>query len=159
MKLTTKGRYAVTAMMDLALHQGSSRRVTLKSIAQHQMLSVAYLEHLFARLKAKNLVKGVRGPGGGYSLSRPADEISIFEIINAVDETVDITRCKGRKDCQDGEVCLTHELWTDLSVKMSDFLHEIKLSDIVDSPRVREVAERQSNRCRDVQQIQHVMFN
>ena len=146
MRLTTKGRYAVTAMIDLALHQPESGSVTLKTIAHHQKISVPYLEQLFAKLKSHGLVRGIRGPRGGYRLMRAADQISIYQIINAVDESVDATRCEGRKDCEDGEICLTHELWSDLSDKMSDFLDEIKLADIVQSPRVQAVAQRQLQR-------------
>ena len=159
MKLTTKGRYAVTAMMDLALHQSDRHRVSLKSIAEHQEISIAYLEQLFALLKAKGLVRGVRGPGGGYQLTRPANEISIYEIINAVDESVDVTRCHGREDCQDGEICLTHELWTDLSSQISLFLDQLKLGEIIQSQRVREVSQRQSARCASARQTQQVAFN
>lgn len=158
MKLTTKGRYAVTAMMDLALHQSEDEHVSLKSIANHQEISVAYLEQLFSKLKARGLVNGIRGPNGGYRLSRPAESISIFEIIDAVDEPIDITRCHGKKDCQDGEVCLTHELWSDLSNQISSFLDRLKLGDIVQSERVRKVAARQSMRCTEAQQTQHVSF-
>ena len=149
MKLTTKGRYAVTAMMDLALQESIQHRVTLKSIAEHQEISVTYLEQLFAKLRAKSLVEGVRGPGGGYRLSRPASEISVFEIIDAVDESVDATRCHGKRNCQDGEVCLTHELWTQLSEQISGFLDNLTLNDIVDTERVRNIAARQSILCRD----------
>ena len=160
MKLTTKGRYAVTAMMDLAMHESDGRRVALKSIANHQEISIAYLEQIFAKLKANGLVSGARGPNGGYRLSKPATNISIFEIIDAVDEPIDVTRCHGRKDCQDGQVCLTHELWTDLSQQISSFLDQLKLGDIVKSPRVREVAERQSTRCAEAgKHIQHVSFS
>ena len=97
MKLTTKGRYAVTAMMDLALHQSEDEHVSLKSIANHQEISVAYLEQIFSKLKAGGLVNGARGPNGGYRLSRPAETISIFEIIDAVDEPIDVTRCHGKE--------------------------------------------------------------
>ena len=158
MKLTTKGRYAVTAMMDLALHQSEDEHVSLKSIANHQEISVAYLEQIFSKLKAGGLVNGTRGPNGGYRLSRPAETISIFEIIDAVDEPVDITRCHGKKDCQDGEVCLTHELWTDLSNQISSFLDQLKLGDIVQTEIVQKVAARQSMRCTEAQQTQHVSF-
>ncbi len=158
MKLTTKGRYAVTAMMDLALHQSEHEYVSLKSIANHQEISVAYLEQIFSKLKAGGLVNGIRGPNGGYRLSRSAETISIFEIIDAVDEPIDITRCHGKKDCQDGEVCLTHGLWTDLSNQISSFLDQLKLGDIVQSERVRKVAARQSMRCTETQQTQHVSF-
>ncbi len=146
MRLTTRGRYAVTAMIDLALHQPTSGSVTLKSIAAHQRLSMPYLEQLFAKLKAHGLVCGIRGPGGGYRLLRSAEEITIFQIISAVDESVDATRCDGKRDCEDGEICLTHELWSDLSDKMSDFLDEIKLADVIQSPRVQAVAQRQRHR-------------
>lgn len=159
MKLTTKGRYAVTAMMDLALHQSDRDRVSLKSIAEHQEISIAYLEQLFAGLKAKGLVSGVRGPGGGYQLTKPAGEISIYEIISAVDESVDVTRCHGREDCQDGEICLTHELWTELSSQISLFLDQLKLGEIIQSQRVREVSQRQSARCGTLRQTQQVAFN
>ena len=158
MKLTTKGRYAVTAMMDLALHQSGQNRVSLKSIAEHQEISIAYLEQLFARLKARELVEGTRGPGGGYRLTRPAAEISIYEIISAVDESVDVTRCHGREDCQDGEICLTHELWTDLSFQISSFLDDLKLGDIINTQRVREVSDRQAARCEMSRQSQQVVF-
>ena len=159
MKLTTKGRYAVTAMMDLALHQSEDEHVSLKSIASNQEISVAYLEQIFSKLKAGGLVNGTRGPNGGYRLSRPAEAISIFEIIDAVDEPIDVTRCHGKKDCQDGEVCLTHELWTDLSNQISSFLNQLKLGEIVQTERVQEVAARQSMRCTETQQTQRVSFS
>ena len=117
MKLTTKGRYAVTAMLDLAIHQ-SRRPVTLQDIATNQEISLSYLEQLFARLRRANLVKGTRGPGGGYRLAKEMDQISVAAIITAVDEKVDVTRCGGKTDCQDGERCLTHELWSSLSLSL-----------------------------------------
>lgn len=158
MKLTTKGRYAVTAMMDLALHGEDNKRVSLKSIAKHQEISLAYLEQIFAKLKGNGLVVGARGPNGGYWLSKPANHISIFEIIDAVDEPVDVTRCNGKEDCQDGEVCLTHELWTDLSKQISSFLDDIKLGELVQTQRVQEIAQRQSMRCAESKHTQHVPF-
>lgn len=159
MKLTTKGRYAVTAMMDLALHGEDNQRVSLKSIAGHQEISLAYLEQIFAKLKASGLVSGARGPNGGYRLSKPAKSISIFEIIDAVDEPVDITRCSGKEDCQDGEVCLTHELWSDLSRQISLFLDDIKLGELVQTQRAKEIAERQSMRCAELRSTQNVSFS
>ncbi len=158
MKLTTKGRYAVTAMMELALYQSDHQRIALRTIAVHQEISIAYLEQIFAKLKASGLVSGTRGPNGGYRLARSAQEISIFEIIEAVDEPIDVTRCHGRKDCQDGEVCLTHELWSKLSQQIATFLDQLKLGDIVQTPRVREVAERQSMRCTEAPSTQRVSF-
>ncbi|MEE2803109.1 MAG: Rrf2 family transcriptional regulator [Pseudomonadota bacterium] len=149
MKLTTKGRYAVTAMLDLAIHQ-SRRPVTLQDIATNQEISLSYLEQLFARLRRAGLVKGTRGPGGGYRLSKDMDKISVAAIITAVDEKVDVTRCGGKTDCQEGERCLTHELWTALSDKIYEFLDDISLGALVRQPEVQKVAERQDNRRRRI---------
>ena len=113
MRLSTKGRYAVTAMLDLALN-GTDGPVTLADISENQGISLSYLEQLFAALRSKGLVRGVRGPGGGYYLGRESDEISIADIICAVDEWVEFTRCKGKQNCHDGQRCLTHSLWDDL---------------------------------------------
>jgi Rrf2 family iron-sulfur cluster assembly transcriptional regulator len=143
MRLSTKGRYAVTAMMDLAIY-GSVGPVTLADISQCQGISLSYLEQLFAKLRKAKLVEGVRGPGGGYRLSRPASQISVAQIIAAVDEKVDMTQCSGNGDCQDGEKCLTHDLWMDLSQRLYDFLDGITLSDFVERPEVQEVARRQT---------------
>ena len=145
MRLTTKGRYAVTAMLDLALHQGQ-RPVTLQDIAMNQEISLSYLEQLFARLRQGGLVRGTRGPGGGYRLAKDASAVSIAGIISAVDEKADLTRCGGNADCQQGEECLTHELWAELSEKIYQFLDDISLADLIQRPRVREVAERQNER-------------
>lgn len=145
MRLTTKGRYAVTAMMDLAIHEISGP-VTLTDIANSQNISLSYLEQLFANLRKAGLVKGMRGPGGGYRLAIPSDQISIAQIIAAVDEKVDITRCGGNADCQDGERCLTHELWTDLSRQLYEFLDGISLGDLTQWPCVRETALKQDTR-------------
>lgn len=142
MKLSTKGRYAVTAMLDLAIH-GKQRPVTLADISQCQGISLSYLEQLFARLRKGGLVKGVRGPGGGYHLARSADHISIADVITAVDEKVDVTRCEGRENCQDGERCLTHDLWTDLSSRIYDFLDTITLGELVRRNSVVEITRRQ----------------
>lgn len=131
MRLSTKGRYAVTAMLDLSLHGGEGP-VTLAEISETQGISLSYLEQLFACLRGKQLVKGVRGPGGGYYLGRPADEISIADIICAVDEWVEFTRCGGKRDCQDGKRCLTHNLWDDLSNEIYKFLQGITLSELVE---------------------------
>lgn len=145
MRLTTKGRYGVTAMMDLAIHE-SFGPVTLTDIASSQNISLSYLEQLFAGLRRAGLVKGLRGPGGGYRLARPAQEISIAQIIAAVDEKVDITSCGGEENCQQGERCLTHDLWTDLSRQVYDFLDGITLGELTEWPCVREVAARQDIR-------------
>ena len=114
MRLTTKGRYAVTAMLDLALHKNQGP-VSLSDISSRQAISLSYLEQLFSKLRRSELVSSVRGPGGGYELKRGSDEIFIAQIIDAVDESVDTTKCQGAGDCQGGETCLTHYLWEDLS--------------------------------------------
>jgi Rrf2 family iron-sulfur cluster assembly transcriptional regulator len=142
MRLTTKGRYAVTAMLDLALHDGP-QPVTLQDIAVNQEISLSYLEQLFARLRKNGLVQGTRGPGGGYRLVQDPKDVSIAGIISAVDEKADLTRCGGKSDCHQGQECLTHELWTELSEKIYQFLDEISLLDLIQRPRVREVAQRQ----------------
>ena len=131
MRLSTKGRYAVTAMLDLALHNQKGP-VTLAEISENQGISLSYLEQLFAALRGKQLVRGVRGPGGGYYLGRASDEISIADIICAVDEWVEFTRCKGRKDCRNGDRCLTHDLWNDLSDEIFNFLSGITLGELVE---------------------------
>lgn len=139
MRLSTKGRYSVTAMLDLAIHDKAGP-VTLADISQCQGISLSYLEQLFARLRKSGLVKGVRGPGGGYRLSRPASEISIAEIICSVDENVDVTRCKGEGNCQDGAQCLTHELWSNLSDRLHEFLSGITLAQFVERPGIPELS-------------------
>ncbi len=130
MRLSTKGRYAVTAMLDLTLH-GGDKAVTLAEISETQGISLSYLEQLFAGLRAKGLVKGVRGPGGGYYLGKPAGEITIADIVCAVDEWVEFTRCSGKRDCHDGEICLTHNLWDELSKEIHEFLSGISLENLV----------------------------
>jgi len=144
MRLSTKGRYAVTAMLDLALHAGKGP-VTLADISSSQGISLSYLEQLFAALRAKKLVRGVRGPGGGYYLGRAPDEISIANIICAVDEWVELTRCGGRQNCHEGQRCLTHHLWDQLSDEIFKFLSDISLQDLVERgghPKVEFAAPR-----------------
>ncbi len=142
MRLTTKGRYAVTAMLDLAIHHDQGP-VTLADIARRQGISLSYLEQLFARLRKRGLVRSSRGPGGGYRLGRAADDITVGEVIGAVDESVDATRCGGLENCQGDARCLTHDLWQDLSKQIHDFLGGIDLGQLIERRRVREVAERQ----------------
>lgn len=142
MRLTTKGRYAVTAMLDLALHHDTGP-VALAEIANRQGISLSYLEQLFAQLRKRGLVASTRGPGGGYQLGREAGAIAVVDVIAAVDESVDATRCGGRENCQGEERCLTHDLWQDLSKQIYDFLSAIDLAQLVERSRVREVAERQ----------------
>lgn len=130
MRLTTKGRYAVTAMLDLAIHF-TDGPITLADISERQGISLSYLEQLFARLRKRGLVKSTRGPGGGYRLSRSADEIVVAEVIQAVDEKIDATRCNRKGDCHNGGACLTHNLWSDLSDQILDFLNGISLGSLV----------------------------
>ncbi|MFO8155629.1 MAG: Fe-S cluster assembly transcriptional regulator IscR [Pseudomonadota bacterium] len=149
MRLTTKGRYAVTAMLDLALHYEQGP-ITLADISQRQEISLSYLEQLFAKLRRQGLVTSARGPGGGYRLSRPATEIPVVDVITAVDEKVDATRCGGQGNCQGNERCLTHELWMDLSQQIHDFLGRIDLGQLVERKGIREIANRQDNETRTV---------
>jgi Rrf2 family iron-sulfur cluster assembly transcriptional regulator len=142
MKLSTKGRYAVTAMMDLAIHDKLGP-VTLADISKCQGISLSYLEQLFAKLRKQGLVEGVRGPGGGYRLARPSNRITVADIISAVDEKVDAMRCAGHRDCLEGDRCLTHALWSDLSRRIFSFLQGITLAQFVERPKVRAVAKRQ----------------
>ena len=144
MKRTTKGRYAVTAMLDLALHFGEGP-ITLADIAQRQGISLSYLEQLFSRLRKRSLVSSVRGPGGGYSLGRDAADIYVGEVITAVDENMDTTRCHGAHNCQNNGRCLTHDLWSDLSNQIYTYLNKISLQDLMDRKAVQEVADRQEN--------------
>ena len=130
MRLTTKGRFAVTAMLDLALH-GGKRPVTLAGISQRQSISLSYLEQLFGKLRRHTLVESVRGPGGGYTLARELAKVSVADIITAVDEPLDATQCGGKENCQDEQRCMTHDLWATLNDKMYEYLDSVKLSDLV----------------------------
>lgn len=150
MRLTTKGRYAVTAMLDLAFHS-QIKPVTLTEIATRQTISLSYLEQLFARLRRAGMVKGVRGPGGGYTLCGEASEINIADIIAAVDEQVDATRCGGEANCQKHQACLTHDLWMGLSDQIRDYLRGITLAELLERQSVQDVAMRQD------QEIQHIV--
>jgi Rrf2 family iron-sulfur cluster assembly transcriptional regulator len=141
-RLTTKGRYAVTAMLDLAFHS-QKKSVTLTDIAARQTISLSYLEQLFARLRRANMVKGIRGPGGGYTLAGKASEINIADIIAAVDEPIDATKCGGEANCQKEQACLTHDLWMGLSDQIRDYLKGITLAQLLEKHHVKEVAKRQ----------------
>ncbi len=147
MRLTTKGRYAVTAMLDLALHENYGP-VNLMDISKRQGISLAYLEQLFLRLRKEGLIASSRGPGGGYRLTQSSSDISVADVIRAVDEQVDATRCGGNQNCQADERCLTHDLWEDLSLHITGFLSAISLSDLVERRSVKQVSARQD----------HVMF-
>ncbi|HNU66206.1 MAG TPA: Fe-S cluster assembly transcription factor [Methylotenera sp.] len=145
MRLTTKGRFAVTAMLDLALHEAEelaaqvtpiqqgvgSKPVTLAGISERQHISLSYLEQLFSRLRKDGLVSSVRGPGGGYRLAKPASEISVSNIITAVDELIDATQCGGTENCHDEGRCMTHDLWTALNGKILEYLSGVSLAELV----------------------------
>jgi Rrf2 family iron-sulfur cluster assembly transcriptional regulator len=131
-------------MLDLALHHGEGP-ITLADIASRQGISLSYLEQLFSRLRRRELVSSVRGPGGGYTLGREAGDIFVAEVITAVDENVDTTRCGGSGNCQNNQRCLTHDLWFDLSNRIHDYLNQISLQDLMKRQGVKEVAERQEN--------------
>jgi Rrf2 family iron-sulfur cluster assembly transcriptional regulator len=130
MRLTTKGRYAVTAMLDLSLNYGI-RPITLADISDRQGISLSYLEQLFANLRRQGLVISSRGPGGGYRLSRSADEVTVLDVVSAVDEKVDATRCEGKGNCDNGEQCLSHEIWQSLSDQIRLYLSSITLGQVV----------------------------
>jgi Rrf2 family iron-sulfur cluster assembly transcriptional regulator len=148
MKLTSKGRYAVTAMLDLAFHSRTGP-VTLSQISERQGISLSYLEQLFTRMRKNGLVRSTRGPGGGYSLERPPAELAVAQIISAVDEVVDTTRCSGSNNCQDGDRCLTHKLWDELSRQIYGFLSDITLQDLMDDENIQVVAQRQDDTAGD----------
>lgn len=131
MRLTTKGRFAVTAMIDLALRSDHGP-VTLAGISERQKISLSYLEQLFGKLRRHKLVDSVRGPGGGYCLSRPGAQINVADIVRAVDESLDATQCGGKGNCKDEERCMTHDLWTTLNSKMYEYLTSVTIADLVE---------------------------
>ena len=149
MRLTTKGRFAVTAMIDLALRDHAGP-VALAGISGRQVISLSYLEQLFGKLRRHSLVDSVRGPGGGYRLARAASDISVAEIIEAVDEPVDATQCKGKENCLDDRRCLTHDLWANLNTHMVEYLDGVSLEDLVSEQRDR------LHRCETAPQV-HVL--
>jgi len=142
MKMTTKGRYAVTAMLDLALHD-TEGTVNLADISRRQDISLTYLEQLFSKLKRNKLVDSARGPGGGYRLAQKIEDISIAKIIYSVDEPIDVTRCGGKQNCQGDLRCLTHDLWMELNLHISEFLNGMTLADLIKRNNIKQVAERQ----------------
>ena len=144
MKLNTKGRYAVTAMFDIALHHHEGP-VSLSDISERQGISLSYLEQLFTNLRKQGLVMSTRGPGGGYSLAIDSEQIAIADVIDAVDESVDATRCGGSTDCQNHQRCLTHDLWENLSDQIRNYLSNISLAQAVSGMQVREVSSRQDH--------------
>ncbi|MEY3202280.1 MAG: Fe-S cluster assembly transcriptional regulator IscR [Pseudomonadota bacterium] len=148
MRLTTKGRFAVTAMIDLALRQAEGP-VTLAGISDRQKISLSYLEQLFGKLRRHDIVSSVRGPGGGYCLARPMEAVSVADIIHAVDEPLDATNCGGKENCQDDQRCMTHDLWTRLNERMLDYLRSVTLAELVaqQAARMKGVAVLRDERC------------
>ena len=141
MRLTTKGRFAVTAMLDLALN-ATDGPVTLAGISARQKISLSYLEQLFGKLRRRELVESVRGPGGGYNLGRVPETVAVADIIVAVDEPIDATQCGGRENCHDDRRCMTHELWAGLNAHIFSYLRSVTLAELVrqQQPRDGEVA-------------------
>lgn len=139
MRLTTKGRFAVTAMLDLAIHESQgaadNKPVTLAAISERQDISLSYLEQLFSKLRRQGLVKSVRGPGGGYFLAKSGSDISVSDIISAVDEQIDATQCGGHENCKEEGRCMTHDLWTALNTKILEYLSGVTIADMVNSQR------------------------
>ena len=137
MRLTTKGRFAVTAMIDLAMQPGSGP-VTLAEISQRQKISLSYLEQLFGKMRRRALVDSVRGPGGGYLLAKDMAQVSVADIIVAVDEPIDSTQCGGEENCRDGQKCITHDLWTNLDQHVVDYLSAVTLKQLVDEQKATQ---------------------
>lgn len=131
MKLTSRGCYAVTAILDIALH-GKDMPVSLADISDRQAISLSYLEQLFAQLRREGLVHSVRGPGGGYQLGKSVEEINVGMIIAAVNESVDVSKCKGNGNCSNNSRCLTHSLWERLENQIEQYLHTITLAELVE---------------------------
>jgi Rrf2 family iron-sulfur cluster assembly transcriptional regulator len=143
MRLTTKGRFAVTAMIDLAMQQ-TTGPVTLSGISQRQNISLSYLEQLFAKLRRHELVESTRGPGGGYQIAKPLAQVSVSDVILAVDEPLDATQCGGKENCHDDGPCMTHELWSQLTRKMLEFLSSVSLQTLVEQQRQKQLAKEQA---------------
>ena len=139
MRLTTKGRFAVTAMVEQAMRQ-TRGPVTLAAISERQHISLSYLEQLFGKLRRRKLVNSVRGPGGGYNLAMPPQNISVAEIIVAVDEPLDATQCEGKENCHDDKRCMTHDLWMRLNEKIYEYLASVTLADLVAHQTGKHVA-------------------
>jgi len=143
MRLTTKGRFAVTALLDIAIRHGSGP-VTLADISERQRISLSYLEQLFSKLRQRKLVESVRGPGGGYCLAKGLDEVSVADIILAVDEPIDSTQCGGKENCLGDGKCMTHDLWAKLNEIIFDYLGNVTLEQLVEEQSQRELQREQA---------------
>jgi Rrf2 family iron-sulfur cluster assembly transcriptional regulator len=145
MRLTTKGRFAVTAMLDLAMHSAGGP-VALAGISARQKISLSYLEQLFGKLRRNAIVESVRGPGGGYCLAREAAQVTVADIILAVEESIDSTQCGGRENCMGDKRCMTHELWENLNDTVFAYLSSIRLSKLVEDQKVRPISVAKNKR-------------
>jgi Rrf2 family transcriptional regulator, iron-sulfur cluster assembly transcription factor len=154
MRLTTKGRFAVTAMLDVAMY-GQSSPVTLANIAERQRISLSYLEQLFGRLRRQALVESVRGPGGGYQLSKAAGETSVAEIIHAVEEPLDSRQCGGKENCHGESRCMTHDLWEDLNQTVHSFLAGVTLSDLIARGEAAQAEQKAKETCSPITLVRH----
>jgi len=152
MQLSTKGRYAVMALADLA-KEGEGSVVPLARISERQNISLPYLEQLFLKMRRGGIVHSMRGPGGGYTLARAAEDIRIIEIMTAVDEPVKMTRCAGDAEtgCVGDHRCLTHDLWDALGEQIISFLDGVSLGDVVDNARAKEAAKARASESRSAQ--------
>ena len=148
MRLTTKGRFAVTAMVDLGMRHGGGP-VTLAEISQRQKISLSYLEQLFGKLRRRALVDSVRGPGGGYCLAKDLAQVSVADIILAVDEPIDATQCGGKENCHDEQKCITHDLWVVLNRHILDYLGGVTLRQLVDEQKAKQVGVAQVHDMRE----------
>ena len=135
MRLTTRGKYAVTALLDLSLNESGNKFISISQIALRQDISVSYLEQLFRNLRKAGIVQAVRGPGGGYRLSRPSTEINVSEVVASVEDKMDATQCGGASDCHSGNTCLAHDLWSELNDQVDSFLLNKSLEDVIANKR------------------------
>lgn len=132
MKLTTKGKFAVTALLDIAFYAKDIEPTSLYTISDRQKISISYLEQLFVKLRRQNIVKSYKGPGGGYILAKPLDQISVSQIIKAVDDDMDARTCHGLSNCHEHGKCLTHDLWDGLTEHVFAYLDKISLQSLID---------------------------
>jgi Rrf2 family iron-sulfur cluster assembly transcriptional regulator len=156
MKLSTKGRYAVMAMVDIG-QNGEGRSVSLAEISERQNISQEYLEQLFVKLRKAGLVQSARGPGGGYRLARDADDIVIYDVIAGVDEPMKMTRCEGDAvdGCVKGERCCTHDLWSSIGRQVNTFLANVTLDDVVNKRNLALAASIRQAKARHVRKVQN----